>query len=289
MPLSLEEEDVKEGDVNRLSKVLGLRRCIIGLRFLYFKRDYIEENIPEYGRKTSYCMMVKHAMERHHFKACGRHFGCRCAMEALGLSEEMDCVESGQRYYSLRLYESRAVAKEVTRSIARIRQKIYGISLGPLEEMEDADLVLMLLDPYQLMRIVQGYAYKWGAPKKLSMAGNQGFCADLTAAPFENNDMNFSVLCAGSRKMCSWEDYEMGVGLPIQKFTPLTEGVIQTMNYIDYPDRKAEIRARLSSEDELGELPDDRLHYGRLGREYTRPELYEKIRGRDGNPECAPL
>jgi len=92
----------------------------------------MEENIPEYGRKTSYCMMVKHAMERHHFKACGEHFGCRCAMEALGLSEEMDCVESGQRYYSLRLYESRAVAKDVTRSVARIRQKIYGFSLGPL-------------------------------------------------------------------------------------------------------------------------------------------------------------
>lgn len=49
--------------MNRLSKVLGLRRCIIGLRFLYFKRDYIEENIPEYGRKTSYCMMVEHRKE----------------------------------------------------------------------------------------------------------------------------------------------------------------------------------------------------------------------------------
>ena len=71
----------------------------------------------------------------------------------------------------------------------------------------------------------------------------------------------------------------MGVGLPIQKFTPLTEGVIQTMNYIDYPERKAEIRARLSSEDELGAEPDDRLHYGRLGEEYIRPELYEKMKG----------
>ena len=41
--------------------------------------------------------------------------------------------------------------------------------------------------------------------------------------------------------MCAWEDDEMGVGLPIQQFEPLTEGIIQTMNYIDYPTQKDQI------------------------------------------------
>lgn len=101
-------------------------------------------------------MMVKHAMEGNHFKAALEHFACRCAIEALGLEEEMEGVESGQRYYSLKLYESRAVAKAVTRDISRIKQKIYGIEIGPLEELEDADVVMLMVNAYQLMRVVQG-------------------------------------------------------------------------------------------------------------------------------------
>lgn len=269
---------MKNVDVNRISKALRLKRCIIGVRFLYFQHEYDHLDILEYGRKTSYCMMAKHAMDGKHFKAKLEHFACRCAIEALGLEEEMEGVVSGQRYYSLNLYESRAVAKDVTRDISRIKQKISGIEIGPLEELEDADVVMFMTNAYQLMRVVQGYTYKWGIPKKLYMAGNQGVCADLTAGPFEKNDLNFSVLCAGTRKMCSWGDDEIGVGLPIQKFSPLTEGIIQTMNYIDYPAQKNEIRASLTEENELGVIVDDNLHYGKLGKEYVRPSLYEQLK-----------
>ena len=269
---------MKNRDVNRMNKALGLKRCIVGVKFLYFEHEYHNLEINEYGRKTSSCMMVKHAMDGNHFKANLGHFACRCAIEALGLADEMEGVESGQRYYSLNLYESRAVAKDVTRDISRIKQKIYGIEIGPLDELEDADVVMLMVNAYQLMRVVQGYTYKWGIPKHLYMAGNQGVCADLTAGPFEKNDLNFSVLCAGTRRMCAWGDDEIGVGLPIQQFEPLTEGIIQTMNYIDYPNQKDAIRARLVSPDELGVTVDDNLHYGKLGKEYVRPDMYEKLK-----------
>lgn len=262
-------------NVSLLNKALGLKRHVIGVRFLYFSSDYKKLEVKEYGRKTSYCMMVKHAMDGNHFKAMAENFGCRCSLEALGLDEEMECVESGERYYSIKLYESRAVAKDVTRDISRIKHRIFGVELGPLEEMEDADVVIFMTNAYQLMRIVQGYSYKFGIPKSLCMAGNQGVCADLTASPFEKNDLNFSVLCAGTRKMCKWTDDEMGVGVPIQKFAPLIEGIIKTLNYIEYPNRKQEIRDRLTEPDELGIVIDDELHYGKLGKEYVKLSLYE--------------
>lgn len=270
---------MKNNDVKRMTKALGLRREIVGVRFLYFKHEYDNLELEEYGRKTSYCMMVKHAMDGNHFKAKLKHFACRCAIEALGLDDEMECVESGQRYYSLNLYESRAVAKDVTKDISRIKQKIQGIEIGPLNQLEDADVVMFMVNAYQLMRVVQGYTYKWGIPKNLHMAGNQGVCADLTAGPFEDNDMNFSILCAGTRKMCAWGDDELGVGLPIQQFAPLTEGVIQTMNYIDYPNHKDEISKRLYDPMELGVAVDKKLHYGKLGAPYVRPNEYKKLLG----------
>lgn len=273
---------MEEYNVNCLNKALGLKRKVIGVRFLHFKAEYQELDIEEYVRKTSYCMMVQRAMAGEHFKADAEHFGCRCALEALGLDAEMECVESGERYYSIKLYESRAVAKAVTRDISRIKQRIYGIETGPLDLLEEADVVIFMVNAYQLMRVVEGYSYKYGIPKSLCMAGNQGVCADLTASPFEKNDLNFSVLCAGTRKMCGWTDDEMGVGIPVQQLTPLTEGILKTLNYIEYPDRKQKIRESLKEPGELGIIIDDNLHYGKEGKAYVNPQKYEQLKNGGG-------
>ena len=48
---------MKNRDVNRMTKALGLRRKIIGVRFLYFKQEYDKLAVEEYGTKTSYCMI----------------------------------------------------------------------------------------------------------------------------------------------------------------------------------------------------------------------------------------
>ena len=276
---------MNQKNVSRLSKALQLKREIIGLKYIYFEHEYSELDMQEYGKKTSFCMMVRKAMDGTAFKACGENFGCRCASEALGIDEEMECVESGQRYYSICLYESRAVAKAVQRDIARIKHRIYGVALGPLAEMPDADVVIFMANPYQLMRVVEGYTYKFGTPHNLSLAGNQGVCADLGAKPFESNDLNFSVLCAGTRQMCKWGDDEMGVGMPVQMFDPFVDGVISTLNYIEYPDRKKKILDSLDTPDELGITIDPAVHYGKLGKEYVRPAEYALLKKGDINAE----
>lgn len=265
-------------EVNRFKKALRLKRNVIGVRFLYFPSDFEKCKAPQSPYKVSYCKLTKIAIDGNHFKANESNIACRCAVEAIGLDRKMEGVNSGQRYYSLNLYESRSVAKIVTDTIENIDQSIVGIEMGPLEEMEAADLVIFMCTPCQLMRVVQGYSYKWGIPKNISMAGNQGMCADLTAAPFVHNDMNFSVLCAGTRKMCGWGEDEMGVGLPIQQFVPLTEGILATMNYIEYPDHKQEIRDSLEDPDELGVSIDDDLHYGKLGGDYVDPKRYNNLK-----------
>lgn len=268
---------MEEKKVIQLSKALQIERPIIGVRFLYFKKDFDDCVAPKCKYNASYCKLIRLAMNGEHYKVDESNIACRCAIESVGLDKKMGCVNSGQRYYSLNLYESRAVAKAVSDTICTIDQEINGLEIGPLELMEDADIVIFMVTPYQLMRVVQGYSYKWGIPKNISMAGNQGICADLTAAPFVRNDMNFSVLCAGTRKMCGWGKEEMGVGLPIQQFNPLVEGVLATLNYIEYPDEKEKIRKSLEFKDQLDTEIDDDLHYGKLGREYVDPKLFKKL------------
>lgn len=44
---------MKKYDVERLDKALGLKRKIVGVRFLYFKTEYESLEIEEYGKKPA--------------------------------------------------------------------------------------------------------------------------------------------------------------------------------------------------------------------------------------------
>ena len=59
--------------------------------------------------------------------------------------------------------------------------------------------------------------------------------------------------------------------------------MIQTLNYIEYPERKEKILERLDDSEELGITIDKTLHYGKLGKEYVNPDLYKKLVAENSN------
>ncbi|QUO32443.1 DUF169 domain-containing protein [Faecalicatena sp. Marseille-Q4148] len=265
-------------NANKLQKALCLERKVMGVRFLFYKHNFEELKLPHFDKKTSFCVMARHAIDGNHFKVNYVNVVCRSAIETLGFEDPMPCMDSGERYFSLKLYESRAIAKAAAQSVPRIKHRIYGLELGPLEEMTDADVVVFMVNGYQLMRVIQGYAYKYGEPKNHHMIGLQGMCTDLVACPYERNDINYSAMCCGTRMMSQWKDEEIGVGISINKFIPMVEGVIQTLNYIEFPKYKEKIRQRLNYPEELGIIVDDNINASRLGKEYLRPHLYEQLK-----------
>ncbi len=262
-------------EVQNITAALGLERQVVGLKFLYTWAEYQDSSLEEYQSRTSFCYMMLQASKGSCFKAREYHFTCGRAREALGLSPSKPTTVSGELYYSCGIYESRAVAKQVQDEVLSIPQHIYGVEMGPLEELEDADLVMMITDAFQMMRLVQGYAYVYGPPRNICMVGNQGVCADLAARPYCKNDLNLSVLCAGTRQVCQWGRGELGLGLPINQFVPVANGVIQTLNGIEYPDAKEKILSRLSTPDQLGIVIDKQVHYGK------NSELWVKQRQKD--------
>lgn len=262
---------MKNENVKKMMLALGLKREIVGVNFLFEEEDFNNSDMEAFESKASFCLMVKNAGEGKSFKYTKENFGCRCAVEALGVDKEYDCVQSGERYYATRLYESLAVAKKTQEGILRINHLAKGIEVAPLKYMKKADIVIMITDCYQMMRILQGYVYKNAIPKNISMAGNQGICSDLAARPFITNDLNMSLLCSGTRKRCSWGRDEMGAGMPIQMFDQVTEGVIETLNLTEYKEDKDAISSRMENKDDLGIDIDYDIHYGKLAVKYTRP------------------
>lgn len=246
----------------KMTCALGLTRKIVGVRFIYTWAEYQDTCCDCYNKRTRFCVMIKHAAEGFHFKCEPENFGCGRSRKALGVEPNDSLTASGQIFYSCGLYSSRAVAKQAQDAALFIDQELYGIEAAPLDELEDADVVIFFGDSYQMMRIVQGYTCQFGPFNSMSSVGNQGVCSDLCARPFMTNDMNISFLCEGTRRACKWSRSDIGVGLPVNLFDGLADGVLKTLDLIDSPEEKEKICARLDTGNELGVTIDPHNYYG---------------------------
>jgi len=66
----------------------------------------------------------------------------------------------------------------------------YGVQVGAIEKFDKCmDVVQIISNPYNHMRIVQDYAYYNGEPKSISILGNQAVCHKCTACSYVLKDV----------------------------------------------------------------------------------------------------
>ncbi|MZQ75070.1 MAG: hypothetical protein GT589_02810 [Peptoclostridium sp.] len=232
-------------EIDKLYILLEMDKSIVGIKFLYSEAEYENSKIGQSKNMLSYCMMVKIASSGKPVKVKKANFKCNSSARVLGLVESSDYVDSGKEYYSYNMYGSLETAKKVHDDVAYMSKKIYGLIAQPIEEFEEKpDVAIMISNPYNVMRMLQGYAYTYGMAKKIGCAGNQGVCSELTARPYEANDLNVSVLCSNTRFSCRWNDGDMGVAMPFEMFSKVVDGVMATANAAEPDERKADIIKR---------------------------------------------
>lgn len=252
---------MKAKEVSQLKLALGLKREIVGVRFIFIQDEYDALPIPELEKRNTFCGLTALAMGGTTRKAKADCFTCQGGPEMLGMKPVSNYVRSGKQFDVFRLYEDMATARAVQNELCFIDQKIYGIVVGPLQDLEEADVVLFLCNAWQGMRVMQGYTYHYGTAKNIGMIGNQGICSDLAARPYVKNDLNISALCLGARLHTKADDGELGVGMPIRMFGPVTEGIVQTVNPSMENKRKEALLAR---EQESGEALGIEVEMGRM-------------------------
>lgn len=236
-------------DINEMVKdlncILGLDRAIIGVKFIFSKEEFESVNVPQVKYKMSYCNMVRLASTGNSYKANIDNFLCIGSAKALGLIKPDSNAVSGKVYYSFGLYDSLCTARNVQKDVTFLDHVIYGVTVMPLGEFDiEPDIVILIVNPYQSMRILQGYAYHNGAAKNIKMAGNSGICSECTATPYDTNDMNLSLLCSNTRFAAKWNDNELGIGMPFKMFEAVYDGVIKTINPCEPNDRKIKMLQR---------------------------------------------
>ena len=257
-------------NVFKLKKSLRLERRIVGVHFLAYRQEYDASSHAPIKGKRSFCSMVHLASSGQKIKSNGENFSCQGGAQSLGVFDEPEVTTSGRLYYECGLYSSKALAHQVHKGMQHIGHKVYGLEIAPLEEMEKADIVVILGNARQMMRIMQGYSNKFGVARHLSTVGNQAMCSDLVAKPFSNNDINLSLMCAGARRNTQCSEGEMGTGFPIQYMRPITEGVLVTLNLVEFNDEKKRILESLKDPMELGMAIEMNMNYDQKGMRYRQ-------------------
>ena len=219
--------------IDSLKEVIDLKREPVGITLLFTKEDYEEYPIEEKTVATTDCVMVKQAVVQEKGIKCRlEHHKCDGATTAFALEESTEKIESGMEYFSYNLYSSVAVARrmrEGIKSLHRMPVSTYGLAIVPLRECtRTPDVIIVMTNSLQTMRLIQGYEYFTGKKPMIDMGAMQGMCSELTVSPYLTGEMNVSVLCPSTRMLCKWDENDMGVGIPFELFEMITEGVVAT-------------------------------------------------------------
>lgn len=231
-----------------IKTVLAPDREAAGVRFLYTAGQYEASSAPELRKALSYCTMVRLAGQGRNLKATAALSSCAGGSLATGLIPLSDYKKSGCSYEedNAKLYKTTGTARAVVQEMKFMDNIVHGLELRPLRDFTEADpdVVIMVINAYAAMRLVQAYTYQNGYKTDFRLCGNQAFCSELTAAPYLADDINLSMLCSGTRHRCRWSDNEVGLGLAYGQLPRLVDGLLATLPEAELGSKKEQIRQR---------------------------------------------
>lgn len=228
-----------------LSCVLDLKRCPVGIRVIKTEEECSSFEGLALKAPINYCQMIVAASRGHVIKACSESFKCRSGARALGIDKSDPKNAHGENWDRLGLYKGADLCREIRESLCYSQENAYGLLIGALHLMPvESDVVMIAANPFNVMRIVQGYAYHYGMLKNVNVIGNQAICLECTARPYVLKDMNVSVLCIGTRHRAGWQDDEMAVGIPQAQFIDVVDGILSTLNQMESDRNKQIIQAK---------------------------------------------
>ena len=231
--------------VRLLYCLLELERSAVGVKLLKTPADFDRFSGIELKKPINYCQMVKAASRGTLLKADSAAFTCRSGARVLGIDKADPANGKGENWARLGLYRDAQISKRVRESLAYSGEEQYGVGLAPLEKLSEApDVIVLITNPYAIMRLTQGYAYHFGMPSSIRMIGNQAVCLECSANPFVTGDMNLSLLCIGTRHQAHWDKADMACGIPQEQFPYVVDGLLQTMNAMEGDSEKRRIEEK---------------------------------------------
>lgn len=237
--------DIKNS-VDLIESYLDLNRMPVGVKFFFDKDEFESFEVPQRERKVTYCNSVQLASKGSSMKLTKENHACPNGAMALKMKEVPGPLASGKARFSKNIYKDVEISKSVSDDMLFIKEEPVGIVVMPLKNYkQDPDVVVVVGKSYNIMRMIQGHGYFNGYTNNLKTVGLQAVCHDLTSYPYNTKDINISLLCPGTRLVAGWEEDEIGMGIPFEKWYEIVEGVKETTNPFERNAKKEGIESRL--------------------------------------------
>lgn len=213
---------------SKLKAILNLKGSPVAVR-LVARREELPAGVPVLGEKIRHCQMIQKARGGDVFYATKEQHGCAGGAGALGIIETPENIRSGEFYFKLGRFKTLDSARNTLGAIPRTGKPFVATLYAPLEKAAfKPDVVVILGNPFQLLKIAQANLYAEGGRNTAAFSGIQSLCADAVASPYITGEVNFSLGCDGSKKNAKILDDEMTVGIPMAKL----EGIVDSLEKI---------------------------------------------------------
>jgi uncharacterized protein (DUF169 family) len=213
----------------------------VAIRILKDKND-----IPNGTRTPLKDLKIK--MAHCQAQAICRKYGWTIAMT----HEDLGCAISGHTYgWELADQEGAvnfmtkmnyAVDRKAAISILQSHKTLKpgqceAVVYSPLERTKiEPDVILIYLNPAQLMRCIHGSTQRTGQPITSTFSGRAASCSEGVLGAFLDQSPKVVIPGNGDRVWATAQDHEMAYALPVSHLKDLAEGLAQThQKGIRYP------------------------------------------------------
>jgi len=238
--------DIKKS-VELIESYLDLDRKPVGVKFFFDKAEFDNFDVPQLDRKVTYCNSIQLASKGKVMKLTKENQACPNGAMAIKMKDIPEPMATGKARFNKHIYKDVETSKSISDNMLFLKEEPAGMVAMPLENFTEApDVVIVVSNTYNVMRMIQGHGYFNGYTNNLRTIGLQAVCQDLTTYVYNTQDINISLLCPGTRLVANWKPNEMGIGIPFNKWYEVVQGVIETTNPFERDNNKKAIIKRLN-------------------------------------------
>ncbi len=242
-----------------LRSALVLEFGPVGVRRIASAQEFETCAAPTPHYPLYYCSAVRLASGGRGVKLARSDVRCDASPRFLGLESGRDAPDFVESYAGCGLYRDAETARRQLADVPAL-PPTHGLFVAPLEDFSlqsPPEVVIVISDPYGVMRITQAAAYH-GHNVAIDAIGMHGICAESTAGPIITGRINVSLLCSGTRHWAGWPEHALGVGIPHALLGIVVDGLARTVGTYESPRRKDVIRQRAGTT--VGVLTDLESH-----------------------------
>ncbi len=215
----------------QLEEGLGIKKEIVALK-------RVKEDPPPgklYGDKNHICYMIGEILEegKTFYTVLDDHV-CLLGCAATGLDPALSMMDSTDRAASdqyhvdtVNIFPSediqRTSEEEATRLFPQFMDVCKAILMGPLVDVPEPDIAVVLATPEQAHKLTRAYCYATGSFIK-GYAG-MGACRMLFPAAFLNGEPSFTISDRSWRKALNLTPTELTLVVPLDKLEIMLENL----------------------------------------------------------------